>query len=91
MFYPWLIDSRFRTYRDFYKDIKIGMTHDQVIEVAKKHYPDGGQRKFPIVMRDNSSELGFFMNPEGDSEPNCEGIFLRFDEGKVTTITYSAD
>jgi hypothetical protein len=91
IFYPWLIDSRFRTYRTFYKDIQIGMTRDQVMEVAKGHYPDGGKRLFPTIMRDNTSDLGFFMNPEGDSEPNCEGIFLRFEDGKVSSIVYSAD
>ena len=91
VFYPWLYDARFRTYRSFYKDIKIGMTRDQVMEVAYIHYPEGGTRGFPKVMREDENNLGFFMNPEESSEPNCEGIFLQFRDGKVVRVHYSAD
>ncbi len=91
VFYPWLIDSRFRVYRSFYQDIKIGMTRNEVLELAKHHYPKGGPREFPIVMSDEPNHLGFFMNPEGDRQPNCEGIFLDFKEGRVVSVSYSAD
>lgn len=90
-YYPWLVDSRHRTYRAFYNDIEIGMTRDQVMELAEKHYPKGGQREFPIVLNEETSEFGFFMNPEDSREPNCEGIFLQLDDGKVTRVSYSAD
>lgn len=90
-FNPWLIDARFRTYRSFYKDLQVGMTHDQVMEIAQRHYPQGGKRGFPKVMKEDETNLGFFMNPEGIREPNCEGIFLRLKDGKVTEISYSAD
>lgn len=31
------------------------------------------------------------MNPETSTEPNCEGIFLKFEDGRVTAKDDSAD
>jgi len=67
---PWLVDDRFRAYRGFYKDIEIGMTRKEVIELMQRHYPSGGPRGAPKVMEDSSSRLGFFMNPETSREPS---------------------
>ncbi|MES2997128.1 MAG: hypothetical protein V4733_10005 [Verrucomicrobiota bacterium] len=88
---PWLVDSRFRTYRAFYRDIEVGMTRDQVLAVMERRYPADGLRKRPKIMDDTSQRLGFFMNPETSREPNCEGIFLALEGGRVTKIVYSAD
>ena len=90
-FNPWLVDSRFRTYRAFYRDIEVGMTRDQVLAVMGRRYPADGPRKRPKIMDDTSQSLGFFMNPETSREPNCEGIFLTLEGGRVTKIVYSAD
>jgi hypothetical protein len=88
---PWLVDSRFRTYRAFYRDIRQGMTRDEVMVLIERHYPKTGARQRPKIMSDDSTSLGFFMNPETSREPNCEGIFLSIENGRVRTKTYSPD
>ena len=87
----WIIDPRIRTYRSFYYGIEEGMTRQQVIEVLIKHYPRDGARDRPTVRSDDGDQLGFFMNPEGYREPNCEGIFLEMKDGVVVKKTYSND
>ncbi|MFT4550089.1 MAG: hypothetical protein ACI9UA_005520 [Pseudoalteromonas tetraodonis] len=37
---PWLIDTRYRTYRSFYRDIEIGMNRAEVLNLIDRHYPD---------------------------------------------------
>lgn len=90
-FHPALVDSRFRTYKRFYSDIQVGMTREQVLAAMERRYPAEGPRKRPTVMRDEPGRLGFFMNPETSSEPNCEGIFLTLESNRVTSVVYSAD
>jgi hypothetical protein len=91
VFAPNLIDSRIRTYWAFYHAIEIGMTRQEVVGVMDLHYPAEGQRQRPTIMNDSEDRLGFFMNPEQYREPNHEGIFLDFADGKVTRKSYSAD
>ena len=91
VFHPELIDGRFRTYKRFYGDIRVGMTREQVLAAMEQHYPTNGPRKRPKILNDTPEGLGFFMNPENSREPNCEGIFLRLDGGRVVKIVYSAD
>jgi len=88
---PWLVDSRFRTYRKFYEEIEIGMTREQVLAALERRYPTDGPRKRPKILNDTPEGLGFFMNPETSREPNCEGIFLTLEGGRVTKRVYSAD
>jgi hypothetical protein len=88
---PGLIDARFRVYQQFYRNIEVGMSREQVLEAMERRYPATGERKRPKIMEDSSSLLGFFMNPEGSREPNCEGIFLTMREGRVVERTYSMD
>lgn len=88
---PELVDARFRTYKAFYRDLKVGMTRDEVFAVMDRHYPASGTRQRPTVMADEPLNLGFFMNPEKSREPNCEGIFLTLQNGRVTSIRYSPD
>ena len=67
------------------------MTRDEVLELVRRHYPQGGSRQAPRLFEDTEAELGFFMNPEGSVNPNCEGIFLEMSAGKVTSKDYSRD
>jgi hypothetical protein len=91
-FYPELIDARFRTYKAFYRDINVGMTRAEVFALIDRHYPKSSSRQRPKILNDDSQGLGFFMNPEGSLEPNCEGIFLSLDAGgRVTEKKYSPD
>lgn len=88
---PWLGDSRFQTYREFYLDVKDGMNREQVFAVMARHYPPDGPRMRPKIMEDTAQRLGFFMNPESSREPNCEGIFLALEGNRVVRKEYSAD
>jgi hypothetical protein len=88
---PWLVDSRYRTYRALYLDIQVGMTTGEVMALVEQHYPKTGARQRPKVMNDEPANLCFFMNPETSREPNCEGIFLAMTNGRVTAKTYSPD
>jgi hypothetical protein len=88
---PELVDGRFRTYKQFYHDIEIGMTREQVFEVMEKRYAANPARQRPKIMGDTPERLGFFMNPEKSREPNCEGIFLAIKDGKVIRKQYSMD
>ena len=89
--HPELVDGPFRTYKRFYRDVQVGMTREQVLAVMEQRYPTNGPRKRPKILNDTPEGLGFFMNPETSREPNCEGIFLRLEAGRVTKIEYSAD
>lgn len=89
--HPELIDGRFRTYKAFYRDIQIGMTRDEVLSVLDRHYPASGIRQRPKTIADEPERLGFFMNPEGSREPDCEGIFLTLEQGRVSKKDYSPD
>jgi hypothetical protein len=71
--------------------VEIGMTRSDIINLVASHYPDDGLRLAPTVMDDTPTSLGFFMNPEDSREPNCEGIFLVLQDGKVVSKSYSND
>jgi hypothetical protein len=90
-FHPELVDGRFRTYKAFYRDIQLGMTREQVFAAFEHRYPQGGPRQRPKLMQDEPGRLGFFMNSETSREPNCEGIFLTLEHGRVTRKDYSPD
>jgi hypothetical protein len=90
-FHPELVDGRFRTYKEFYRDIEVGMTCEQVLAAMEERYPANGPRKRPMIIGDTPQSLDFFMNPETSREPNCEGIFLMLEAGRVTRMSYSAD
>lgn len=90
-FLPEVFDARFRAYRAFYCDIEAGMTRADVFATLDRRYPRSGPRQLPKVMADEPDELGFFMNPEGSIEPNCEGIFLKMENGRVVKKEYSPD
>lgn len=91
LFHPEWVDSRFRTYKKFYRDIQVGMTRGQVLAALEERYPANGPRQRPMIIDDTPRSLAFFMNPETSREPNCEGIFLTLEAGRVTRMSYSAD
>ena len=88
---PYFLDPRIRAYQRFYREIQVGMTRERVLETVAARYPADGKRGRPTVMADTAEQLGFFMNPEGEREPNCEGIFLKLHDGVVTEKEYMAD
>jgi hypothetical protein len=88
---PGIFDSRFRPYQTFYKSINIGMTRAEILSLMGQHYPTNGPRQVPKIMEDTPERLGFFMNPEGSTEPNCEGIFLDMKNGIISRKRYSSD
>ena len=69
----------------------MGMTRQEVFGLMEKYYPKNGTRLPPKVLNDTPDGLGFFMNPESFREPNCEGIFLTLDAGRVCRKDYSQD
>lgn len=91
MLHPELIDGRIGTYKAFYGDIQAGMTREEVFAAMDRRYPAEGSRQRPTVMEDKPDRLGFFMNPEDSGEPNCEGIFLELNQGRVAGKNYSSD
>jgi hypothetical protein len=90
-FHPELVDARYRTYKAFYRDIREGMTREEVLSLVDRHYPSTGPRQRPKIMQDTPERLGFFMTAETSFEPNCEGIFLALQEGRVSRKQYVRD
>lgn len=88
---PELVDVRFRTYKDFYNDIEKGMTRGEVLAAMERRYPPSGSRQRPHIAWDEPFSLGFFLNTETPREASCEGIFLDFEEGRVSKKQYSPD
>lgn len=88
---PEVIDGRFKTYKEFYRDIQIGMTKEEVFAALDRRYPKAGPRQRPKMIDETPESLGFFMNPETSREPNCEGIFLTLEKGRVVRKDYSRD
>lgn len=88
---PWLVDARFRNYRQFYWSIRKGMTREDVVRSLDGRYPLGGPRLRPVMLEDNATRLAFVMNPENTAEPDRETITLTMDGGKVTDKEYLPD
>lgn len=91
LLHPELIDARLRTFKAFYHDIHEGMTRDEINSLLVRHYPKQGARHVPRILEDTSGRLGFLMNPEISSGPDCEGIFLTVNDGRVTAKKYVED
>ena len=89
--YPEWIDARYRSYKTFFADIQLGMTREEVMAVQDRLYPADGPRKKPSIILEDERSLTFFMHPEHATEPNCEGIFLAFENGRLKSKTYSPD
>lgn len=89
--YEQYLDPRYRAFRAFYNSIEVGMTKEDVFDLIKKHYSTSSKRRAPIILENTQNRLKFFMNPEAKTEPNCEGIFLKILENRVTEKEYSPD
>lgn len=90
-FHPELVDGRYRTYKAFYGDIREGMTREEVLSLVDRLYPPSGPRQRPKITEDTPERLGFFMTAEASFEPNCEGIFLTLQGGRVSRKQYVRD
>ena len=90
-FKPELVDDRFRTYKQLFGDIEVGMSRADVVTLFDQHYPSEGERLRPNIIEDSDKKLSFFMNQEDSAEPNCEGIFLRMQDNKVVRKSYARD
>ena len=90
-FKPELVDDRFRTYKQLFGDIEVGMSRAEVMTLVDQHYPSEGERLRPNIVEDSNKKLSFFMNPEDSAEPNCEGIFLEMQDNKVLRKSYARD
>ena len=88
---PELIDGRFKTYKQLYKSIQVGDSKSEVMSKINLHYPKEGKRQPPTIWEDTEQSLSMFMAPEKWAEPNCEGIFLTLEDGKVVEKKYSKD
>ena len=89
--HPEVADGRYRTFKTFYLELHEGMTREEVDLTLDRCYPKGGPRPRPRIFKETAEDLGFFMNPEHATGPNCEGIFLTLKSGRVTRKEYSAD
>ena len=90
-FKPELVDDRFRTYKQLFGDIEVGMSRAEVMTLVDQHYSSEGERLRPNLIEDSDKKLSFFMNPEDSTEPNCEGIFLNMRDNKVVRKSYARD
>ena len=90
-FKPELVDDRFRTYKQLFGDIEVGMSRAEVMTLVDQYYASEGERLRPDIIEDSDKKLSFFMNPEDSAEPNCEGIFLRMQDNKVVRKSYARD
>jgi len=88
---PELVDGRYKTYKQLYGDIHVGMSRAEVMTLIDQHYPSEGKRLRPKIIEDSDKKLSFFMNPEDSTEPNCEGIFLRIQDDSVIKKSYARD
>jgi hypothetical protein len=89
--HPEWMDARYRSYKAFYEGIRLGMTREEIMALQTQLYPEGGPRQKPQIIIEDEKGLTFFMHPEHSAEPNCEGIFLGFENGKLKSKTYSPD
>ena len=90
-FKPELVDDRFKTYKQLFGDIEVGMSRAQVMKLVDQHYPSRGKRLRPKVLEDSEFKLSFFMNPEDSAAPDCEGIFLQMEDDSVVKKSYVRD
>jgi hypothetical protein len=90
-FHEELVDARVRTYKAFYSDVRVGMTRDELLALLKRDYAEGGPRQRPKVVEDTATRLSFCMSPEAERDPNCEGIYITFIDGRVSQKEYVRD
>ena len=85
--YPEWVDARYRSYKGFYAGLQLGMTRAEVMDLQAKIYPEGGPRQKPRIFMEDEKTLTFFMHPEDAAQPDCEGILLVFENGRLKSKT----
>ena len=90
-FHEELVDARVRAYKAFYSDVRVGMTRDELSTLLQRDYPEGGPRQRPKIVVETLDHVSFCMSPEGETDPNCEGITVRLQDGRVTAKEYVRD
>jgi hypothetical protein len=90
-FHQELVDARIRAYKTFYSEVRVGMTRDELLALLERDYPEGGPRQLPKVVEDTATKLSFCMSPETERDPNCEGIYITFVDGRVYRKEYVRD
>lgn len=88
---PWIADPQYRAYKRLYWDIDNGMTRAEVLKAVARRYPPGSRRTAPQLVQDDPVSMMFFMGVEGSQGPNCEGIFVKMEDGLVVSKHYSPD
>lgn len=89
--YPWLVDSRYRTFKVLYWSIGKGMSREEVLKTVGYSYPPGEKYLRPIVIEDSSVAIRLRMNPENIPDPKREGITVRLEAGMVVGKDYTSD
>jgi len=90
-FHEELVDARKRAYKSFYREIHVGMTREDVSSLLQRAYPSSGPRQQPKVVEDAATKLSFCMSPETGRDPNCEGIYITFIDGRISQKEYVRD
>jgi hypothetical protein len=67
------------------------MTREQVLALLDRNYPPAGPRERPRIVGDTEGHLSICMSPEGDRDPNCQGIYVTFHDGRVAMKEYVRD
>jgi hypothetical protein len=90
-FHEELVDARVRAYKAFYSDVRVGMTRDELTALLQRDYPEGGVRQRPKIVEDTATKLGLCMSPDTERDPNCEGIYITFIDGRISQKEYVRD
>ena len=90
-FHEELVDKRVAAYKTFYSHLQVGMTRDDVSALVERDYPSGGPRQRPKIVVETQDHVSFCMSPEGERDPNCEGIYITFRDGRVSQKEYVRD
>lgn len=85
---PWVIEPRYRAYKQFYWSIGRAMTRENVMEELDKRYADGSGRLRPTIVQDSDDRLCFHMNLEGGGGIEGEEILLKMEAGRVVGKEY---
>jgi hypothetical protein len=90
-FHQELIDARIRAYKAFYDHVRVGMTRNDLSALLDRDFPAGGPRQRPKIVEETADHVSFCMSPEGERDPNCEGITVRLQDGQTIGKEYVRD
>jgi len=80
-----------KAYIRFFKDIRMGMTAEEVMTQLHRHFPADGRFPQPVLFsKDPSKFITFSLDPTQGAY-NAELIWLELDEGGIIKKTYSYD